>query len=86
MQNSFLIGLNFQNFTGAGGQKEPLEPALGRMGRILGRSGTDVGTDKTHKIINVYRHWDGGTDKLGERRGMALNPKLEARNPKGFYG
>jgi hypothetical protein len=40
----------------------------GRMGRILGRLGTDVGTDKTCKTINVYRPWDGGTDKLGGRR------------------
>ena len=40
---------------------------LGRMGRIVGRFGTDVGTDKTCKIVNVYRPWDGGTDKLGGR-------------------
>jgi hypothetical protein len=43
---------------------------LGRMGRILGRFGTDVGTDKTCKIPNVYRAWDGGTDKLGGGEGV----------------
>jgi len=42
---------------------------LGRMGRILGRFGTDVGTDKTSKIVNVYRPWDVGTDKLGGEKG-----------------
>ena len=51
------------------------------MGRILGRLGTDVGTDKTRKIINVYRPWDGRTDKLGGE-GYPLNPKLETRNQK----
>jgi hypothetical protein len=38
---------------------------LGRLGRIPGRLGTDVGTDETCKIANVFRPWDGGTDKLG---------------------
>ena len=52
------------------------------MGRILGRFGTDVGTDKTCKIVNVYRPWDGGTDKLGGGEGYPLNPKPEIRNPK----
>ena len=50
------------------------------MGRILGRLGTDVGTDKTCKIVNVYRPWDGGTDKLGGEKGHG--PKLEGRNQK----
>jgi len=54
---------------------------LGRMGRILGRLGTDVGTDKMCKIVNVYRPWDGGTDNLGGEKGIPLNPKLEIRNP-----
>ena len=45
--------------------------ALGRMGRILGRLGTDVGTDKMCKIVNVYRPWDGGTDKLGGGKGVS---------------
>ena len=48
----------------------------------MGRLGTDVGTDKTCKIPNVYRPWDGGTDKLGGEKGIALNPKLEIRNQK----
>ena len=51
---------------------------LGRMGRILGRFGTDVGTDKMCKIANVYRPWDGGTDKLGGRRGMRLRRYVRA--------
>jgi hypothetical protein len=38
---------------------------LGTAGTDLGRFGTDVGTDKTCKIPNVYRPWDGGTDELG---------------------
>jgi len=48
---------------------------LGRMGRILGRLGTDVGTDKMCKITNVYRPWGGGTDKLGGRR------HISSKNP-----
>jgi hypothetical protein len=44
--------------------------ALGRMGRIVGRLGTDVGTDKMCRIVNVYRPWDGGTDKLGINWGV----------------
>jgi len=40
------------------------------MGRILGRFGTDVGTDKMCKIVNVYRPWDSGTDKLGGEKGI----------------
>jgi len=51
------------------------------MGRILGRFGTDVGTDKTRKIPNVYRPWDGGTDKLGGRRGRLQEPAFAERLP-----
>jgi hypothetical protein len=53
---------------------------LGRMGWILGRFGTDVGTDKMCKIVNVYRPWFGGTDKLGGEKGYG--PKSEARSQK----
>jgi hypothetical protein len=49
---------------------------FGTDGRIVGRSGTDVGTDKTCNIVNVYRPWDGGTDKFGGER-YPLDPKLE---------
>ena len=31
----------------------------------LGRFGTDRGTDRKSRIINIYGPWDGGTDKLG---------------------
>jgi hypothetical protein len=57
----------FQNFAGGACQKEPLGvPWDGWDGS--GTLWTDVGTDKMCKIINVYRPWDGGTDKLGGRR------------------
>jgi hypothetical protein len=62
----FFDWSEFPKFTGAGGQKEPLDPALGRLG-------TDVGTDKTCKIVNVYRPWDGGTDKLG----ISINLRIQ---------
>ena len=38
---------------------------FGPLGTDLGRLGTAVGTDKTCRILNVYRPWDGGTDKMG---------------------
>ena len=49
-----------QERVGGGGQKEPLDPALGRKGRILGRFGTDDGTDKTCGLGTVGRiNWGG---------------------------
>jgi hypothetical protein len=50
--------------------------------RGLGRFGTDVGTDKMCKIINVYRPWDGGTDKLGRGGVGQLRLKLKANRIK----
>ena len=43
---------------------------LGTAGTDMGRFGTDVGTDETCRIPNVYRPWDGGTDKMGIKWGV----------------
>ena len=52
---------------------------FGTDGTDLGRLGTAVGTDKTCKIPNVYRPWDGGTDKMGGRRHKLQKPNISLR-------